>query len=124
MVLCSKQENSITKISVDFLFLGLQQYLNLILVSYTDPAPHYYTDPHCLPTHTRCTPPTFIAIDFETADYGRESACVLALVRVEVSAIVQRAFHYIRPPRHHFHSWHTSCPGLPPHRWLSVIGSA
>ena len=26
-------------------------------------------------------PPTFVALDFETADYGRDSACALALVR-------------------------------------------
>ena len=44
-------------------------------------------------------PPTIVAIDFETADYGRDSACALALVRVEAGLIVQRAFHYIRPPR-------------------------
>ena len=44
-------------------------------------------------------PPTFVALDFETADYGRDSACALALVRVEAGVIVQRAFHYIRPPR-------------------------
>ena len=45
-------------------------------------------------------PPTFVAIDFETADYGRDSACALALalVRVEAGVIVQRAFQYIRPP--------------------------
>ena len=43
--------------------------------------------------------PIFVAIDFETADYGRDSACALALVRVEAGVIVQRAFHYIRPPR-------------------------
>jgi len=49
------------------------------------------------PTHA--APPTFVAIDFETADYGRDSACALALVRVEAGVIVQRAFHYIRPPR-------------------------
>ena len=36
-------------------------------------------------------PPTFVAIDFETADYGRDSACALALVRVEAGVIVQRA---------------------------------
>ncbi len=41
-------------------------------------------------------PPTFVAIDFETADYGRDSACALALVRVEAGVIVQRAFSYIR----------------------------
>lgn len=44
-------------------------------------------------------PPTFVAIDFETADYGRDSACALALVRVEAGVVVQRAFHYICPPR-------------------------
>ena len=44
-------------------------------------------------------PPTFVAIDFETADYGRDSACALALVRVAAGVIVQRAFHYIRPPQ-------------------------
>ena len=44
-------------------------------------------------------PPTFVAIDFETADYGRVSACALALVRVEAGVIVQRGFHYIRPPQ-------------------------
>ena len=33
-------------------------------------------------TKTRTvTPPTFVALDFETADYGRDSACALALVR-------------------------------------------
>ncbi len=44
-------------------------------------------------------PPTFVAIDFETADYGRHSACALALVRVAAGVIVQRAIHYIRPPQ-------------------------
>jgi DNA polymerase-3 subunit epsilon len=46
--------------------------------------------------------PTFAAIDFETADYGRDSACAVAIVRVEGQAIVDRAHYYIRPPRRHF----------------------
>jgi DNA polymerase III subunit epsilon len=46
--------------------------------------------------------PTFAAIDFETADYGRDSACAVALVRVEGRAIVDRAHYYIRPPRRDF----------------------
>ncbi len=46
--------------------------------------------------------PTFAAIDFETADYGRDSACAVAVVRVEGGAIVDRAYHYIRPPRKDF----------------------
>ena len=46
--------------------------------------------------------PTFAAIDFETADYGRDSACAVAVVRVEGQAIVDRAHYYIRPPRSGF----------------------
>ncbi len=51
------------------------------------------------PAAAPAAPPTFVAIDYETADYGRDSACALALVRVEAGVIVQRAFHYIRPPQ-------------------------
>lgn len=40
-----------------------------------------------------------MAIDFETADQRRDSACAVALVRVEKNRIVQRAYHLIRPPR-------------------------
>ena len=46
--------------------------------------------------------PTFAAIDFETADDGRDSACAVAVVRVEGQTIVDRAHYYIRPPRRHF----------------------
>ncbi|MBI3327710.1 MAG: 3'-5' exonuclease [Nitrospinae bacterium] len=46
--------------------------------------------------------PTFAAIDFETADYGRDSACAVAVVRVEGNAIVDRAHYLIRPPRRDF----------------------
>jgi DNA polymerase-3 subunit epsilon len=45
---------------------------------------------------------TFVAIDFETADYGADSACALGLVRVENDAIVDRAHFLIRPPRRRF----------------------
>ena len=44
----------------------------------------------------------FVAIDFETADYGRDSACAVALVRVEAGRIVKRATRLIRPPRREF----------------------
>jgi DNA polymerase III subunit epsilon len=44
----------------------------------------------------------FVAIDFETADYGRDSACAVALVCVEKNRIVRRACHLIRPPRKEF----------------------
>jgi DNA polymerase-3 subunit epsilon len=43
--------------------------------------------------------PSFAAIDFETADYGRDSACALAVIRVERGAIVDRRSWLIRPPR-------------------------
>ncbi|MBI4633416.1 MAG: 3'-5' exonuclease [Deltaproteobacteria bacterium] len=41
----------------------------------------------------------FIAIDFETADYYPDSACAVAMVRVEEGQIVRRDYHLIRPPR-------------------------
>jgi DNA polymerase III subunit epsilon len=44
----------------------------------------------------------FVAIDFETADYGSDSACAIGLVRVENSQIVRREVSYIRPPRSRF----------------------
>jgi len=47
-------------------------------------------------------PTTFLAIDFETADYGRDSACAVGLVRVEHGAVTARATHLIRPPRRYF----------------------
>jgi len=46
--------------------------------------------------------PDFVAIDFETADYGRDSACSVGLVRVENNKIVRKEHHLIRPPRQTF----------------------
>jgi DNA polymerase-3 subunit epsilon len=45
---------------------------------------------------------SFIAIDFETADFGRDSACAVALVRVEGNEIVAKTHALIRPPRSRF----------------------
>jgi DNA polymerase-3 subunit epsilon len=45
---------------------------------------------------------TFVAIDFETADTGRDSACAIGLVRVEGWRIVQRLARLLRPPRRSF----------------------
>ncbi len=42
---------------------------------------------------------TFVALDFETADEGFDSACAVALVRVEKQVIVHRESCLIRPPR-------------------------
>ncbi len=44
----------------------------------------------------------FVAIDFETADFGRDSACAVALVRVENHEIVATRHTLIRPPRSRF----------------------
>ena len=44
----------------------------------------------------------FVAIDFETADYGQDSACAVALVRVEDHQIVAKTHALIRPPRARF----------------------
>ena len=41
----------------------------------------------------------FVAIDFETADNGADSACSVGLVRVEGLKIVRRETVLIRPPR-------------------------
>jgi DNA polymerase-3 subunit epsilon len=44
---------------------------------------------------------TFVAVDFETADHGSDSACAVALVRVENLEIVDRRVQLLRPPRPH-----------------------
>src|SRR5207244_8105952 len=44
----------------------------------------------------------FVAIDFETADHDYDSACAIALVRVEKLQIVQREHRLVRPPRQRF----------------------
>jgi DNA polymerase-3 subunit epsilon len=44
------------------------------------------------------SPQSFTAIDFETANRYRNSACAVGLVRVERGRIVRRAYHLIRPP--------------------------
>jgi DNA polymerase III subunit epsilon len=41
----------------------------------------------------------FVALDFETADHGPDSACAVGLVRVERLKVVARAILHIRPPR-------------------------
>lgn len=47
--------------------------------------------------------PPFVAIDFETADYQPDSACAVALVRVEGLQVVERRVRLIRPPRREFY---------------------
>src|SRR5436190_1512817 len=47
-------------------------------------------------------PRSFVAIDFETADRSLDSACALALVKVENGQIIDRNYWLIRPPRQKF----------------------
>lgn len=42
---------------------------------------------------------SFAAIDFETADNGRDSACAVAVVVVENGRVAHAVHRYIRPPR-------------------------
>jgi len=46
--------------------------------------------------------PTFVAIDFETANYRSDSAYAIGLVVVKGSRIVKREHHLIRPPDRQF----------------------
>jgi len=43
----------------------------------------------------------FLAIDFETADYGADSACAVGVVRVRAGRVAERVTRLIRPPRQH-----------------------
>lgn len=45
---------------------------------------------------------SFVAIDFETADYWRDSACAVGAVLVENGRIAERCYRLIRPPREKF----------------------
>ncbi|MBA3066023.1 3'-5' exonuclease [bacterium] len=44
----------------------------------------------------------FVAIDFETADHGHDSACAIGIVRVEGGRITESTHYLIRPPRRDF----------------------
>ena len=44
----------------------------------------------------------FAAIDFETADYGKDSACSVSIVIAEKGKIVKKESAFIRPPRRDF----------------------
>ncbi len=48
----------------------------------------------------------FLAIDFETANHHRYSACSVGLVRVEDGLVVQKSMFFIRPPEKWFRFTH------------------
>jgi DNA polymerase-3 subunit epsilon len=51
-------------------------------------------------------PRAFVALDFETANRSRSSACALAVVRVQGDRIVERVVDLIRPPNRKFEFTH------------------
>ncbi len=58
----------------------------------------------------------FTAIDFETANYQRESACQLAAVRVESGQVVDRQVWLIRPRPFFFSYRNIAIHGIEPHQ--------
>ncbi len=49
---------------------------------------------------------SFVAIDFETADYTRDSACAVALVRVDGNRVVDRYHTLLCPPGRRMRNTH------------------
>ena len=56
---------------------------------------------HARPCSSTVADDAFVAIDFETADHGPDSACAVGLVRVEGLTVVRRETVLLRPPRRH-----------------------
>ncbi|AMK12917.1 MAG: 3'-5' exonuclease [Pseudodesulfovibrio sp.] len=61
----------------------------------------------------------FVAIDFETADPKRDSACAVGIVVVEGGEIVARDYRLIRPPRSKFNPFCVQVHGI---HWADVCG--
>jgi DNA polymerase-3 subunit epsilon len=51
------------------------------------------------PPRVTPSPDVFVCLDFETGDAKRDSACALAVVRIEGDQVVAQRHWYIRPPR-------------------------
>lgn len=61
-----------------------------------------------------------VAIDFETADAQRDSACAMGLVKVRDGQIIDSRYGLIRPPRSQFSPFCSRVHGL---RWRDVKNS-
>lgn len=61
--------------------------------------------------------PTFVAIDFETADSRPDSACAVGLTKVRKGEIVDRLYALIRPPRSRFSPFCVNVHGI---HWRDV----
>lgn len=56
----------------------------------------------------------FVALDFETADGSRESACAVGVVRVEAGRVTERLGRLIRPPHLTFSPFCVRIHGITP----------
>lgn len=54
----------------------------------------------------------FVTIDFETADYSRESACSVGLVKFQDGEVIDTFYSLIRPPRLYIRPDFTDIHGL------------
>jgi DNA polymerase-3 subunit epsilon len=57
---------------------------------------------------------TFTALDFETAQYARNSICQVGLVRVEAGCIVREINLLVRPPGNYYLPWFIDIHGITP----------
>lgn len=67
-----------------------------------------------------CSPRSYVAIDFETADSQRDSACAVGLVKVRDGRIEDSLYGLIRPPRSRFSPFCVRVHGL---HWRDVKDS-
>ena len=61
--------------------------------------------------------PSFVAIDFETANECRDSACAIGIAVVEEGVITQSFQRFIRPPTDYFSDWNFRKHGI---HWQDV----
>lgn len=57
---------------------------------------------------------TIVAIDFETANAARASACAIGLAYVENGVVTRRAYHLLRPPEMRFDAGNIRVHGIRP----------
>jgi len=54
----------------------------------------------------------FTAIDFETANEQRSSACAIGIVCIEDGLITEQEYHLIKPPGLHFNPFNIAIHGI------------
>jgi len=62
--------------------------------------------------------PTYVAIDFETANRARDSACAVGIAVIEGGAIRQAFQRLVRPPTNDFSDWNFRVHGI---HWKDVV---